>query len=208
MSLRCPTLLFSLAALVATSSIARADEGTSIAASDRRDHSRVAVILGVATPIGGFGAEYTLALPRDFDLALGAGFATTSVLRDTAGYGDSAGVGRADLQAAAMARYRLRRGAVTFTVGAGLSGGRFTSCSGDLGACENADRAAALWANTEAGLQVSSKAGPFVRLFLGTGYLLAHGTYTRTMESSSPTSAEVPDVSWLPYLGAGVGYAL
>lgn len=207
MSLRCQTLLLCLAAIVATSSVARADAGTSLAASDRRDHSRVSAILGVATPIGGFGAEYALALPPDFELALGVGLATVSVLRDTAGYGDSVGVSRADVQAAAMARYRLRRGPVTFTAGAGLSGGRYTECSGDLGGCEDADRATALWANMEGGIQVSSKAGPFVRLFLGGGYMVAHGTFVRTMGSSS-TMAGGTDTTWLPYLGAGVGYAL
>lgn len=186
-----------LATLVAAPAIAHADDGGAPITSDRRDHSRIAMTLGVATPTGGVGLEYTLALHQHLDLALGVGLSTTSVLRTTTGYGESAGLHRADPQAAVMARYRLRTGMVTYSGGAGLSAGRYQECHGDLGSCETIVQTRALWANLEAGVQLSSASGPFVRFFVGTGYMVV-GAPMDTLDGAG----------WLPYAGASVGYAL
>lgn len=156
---------------------------------DPRDHSRVAATVGISTPVGEVGVEYTWAALPALEIGVGAGIAMNL----------SAGMPVLP-QASVMPRFRVRRGAVTFTVGSGLSGGEFQNVSPF--ADEAQKPVIALWANAEAGVQFSSSRGRFVRLFAGAGLVVAH---------SAPMAANVGYYNFptvLPSVGAQVGFGL
>jgi hypothetical protein len=161
---------------VATASVALADPQV----TDRRDNSRVGATLGLFTPTGELGLEYTQVFHPNFELGLGAGV----------------GLVRVGPQASVMPRLRLRRGPFTLTGGAGLSVGRFNNVSAFSD--ENAPRVLSLFANGEVGLQITSTRGPFVRGFLGAGKIVAHEQVTDAYQ------AELKDV--IPYGGVTFGW--
>jgi hypothetical protein len=166
----------SLVISVATASIAHADPQP----TDRRDDSRVGATLGLFTPVGELGVEYTQSVLPNFEIGFGTGL----------------GLVRVGPQASVMPRLRMRRGPVTLSGGAGLSVGRFNNVSAF--ADENAPRVLSLFANGEVGLQISSTRGPFVRGFLGAGKIVAHEQVTDAYRD------ELKDV--IPYGGITFGW--
>ncbi|MEP6861076.1 MAG: hypothetical protein ABJE66_10670 [Deltaproteobacteria bacterium] len=161
---------------VATATVAGADP----LASDRRDDSRIGATVGLFTPTGELGVEYTRVFHPNFELGLGAGV----------------GLVRVGPQASVMPRLRVRRGPFTLSGGAGLSVGRFNNISAF--ADENAPRVLSLFANGEVGFAISSTRGPFVRGFLGAGKIVAHEQVTDAYRS------ELKDV--IPYGGITFGW--
>lgn len=149
-------------------------------ATDRRDDSRVGATVGLFTPTGELGVEYTQSLHPNFEIGLGTGV----------------GLVRVGPQASVMPRLRMRRGPITLSGGAGLSVGRFNNVSAFSD--ENAPRVLSLFANGELGLQISSTRGPFVRGFLGAGKIVAHEQVTDAYR------AELKDV--IPYGGVTFGW--
>jgi hypothetical protein len=162
--------------MLATATVAFADPQP----VDHRDDSRIGATLGLFTPTGELGLEYTQALHPNLELGLGAGV----------------GLVRVGGQASVMPRLRVRRGAFTLSGGAGLSLGRFNNVSAF--ADENAPRVLSLFANGEVGLQITSKSGPFVRGFLGAGKIVAHE------QVAAEYQAELKDV--IPYGGVTFGW--
>jgi len=124
--------------------------------ADRRDGSRIGATVGLFTPVGELGVEYTQVFHPNFEVGFGAGV----------------GLVRVGPQASVMPRLRMRRGPITLSAGAGLSVGRFNNISAF--ADENAPHVLSLFANGEVGLEISAKSGPFVRGFLGGGKIVAH----------------------------------
>ena len=170
------TLVVVVVSVLFTASIALADPQP----TDRRDNSRIGATVGLFTPTGELGLEYTEVLHPNFELGLGAGV----------------GLVRVGPQASVMPRLRLRRGPFTLTGGAGLSVGRFNNVSAF--ADENAPHVLSLFANGEVGLEIASMRGPFVRGFLGAGKIVAHEQVTDAYQ------AELKDV--LPYGGVTFGW--
>ena len=169
-------LVVVVVSLLLTASIALADPQP----TDRRDDSRIGATLGLFTPTGELGLEYTQVFHPNFELGLGAGV----------------GLVRVGPQASVMPRLRLRNGPFTLTGGAGLSVGRFNNVSAF--ADENAPRVLSLFANGEVGLQITSTRGPFVRGFLGSGKIVAHE------QVADAYRAELQDV--IPYGGVTFGW--
>ncbi len=174
--MRTVATVVSVSISLAAASIAYADPQ----ATDRRDDSRVGATLGLFTPTGELGVEYTQSLHPNFEIGFGAGV----------------GLVRVGPQASVMPRLRMRRGPVTLSGGAGLSVGRFNNVSAF--ADENAPRVLSLFANGEVGLQISSTRGPFVRGFLGAGKIVAHEQVTDAYR------AELKDM--IPYGGVTFGW--
>lgn len=170
------TRLVVVSALLSVSTAALADPES----TDRLDHSRIGATVGLFTPTGELGLEYTQVFHPNFEVGLGAGV----------------GLVRVGPQASVMPRLRIRRGAVTLSGGAGLSVGRFNNISAF--ADENAPRILSLFANGEVGLQISSLRGPFVRGFLGAGQVVAHE------KVADAYRAELKDV--IPYGGVTFGW--
>lgn len=148
--------------------------------ADRRDDSRIGATVGLFTPTGELGLEYTQSLHPNFEIGFGAGV----------------GLVRVGPQASVMPRLRLRRGAVTLSGGAGLSVGRFNNISAF--ADETAPHILSLFANGEVGLLIASTRGPFVRGFLGAGKIVAHE------QVSDAYRAELKDA--IPYGGVTFGW--
>lgn len=184
------SLLLAFALITSTATFAHADSDVpSSSLSDRRDHSRLGATVGLFTPVGEAGLEYTYAAHRNVEIGFGAGLGHL-------------GVGTPTPQASIMPRLRTRIGAVTFTLGTGLSGGPYTN----FGIRDGADvihhqSTTALWANVEAGIQVSSQHGPFARFAVGGGKVIAHSKieaddtqYTMTLSDDA-----------LPYAGLTIG---
>lgn len=147
---------------------------------DRRDGSRIGAGVGLFTPTGELGLEYTQALHPNLEVGVGAGV----------------GLVRTGPQLAVMPRLRTRRGAFTLSLGTGLSVGRFNNISPF--ADEQAPHVLSVFANGEAGLQVTSKRGPFARVYAGAGKIVAH-------EAVEPEYRdELKDV--IPYGGVTVGW--
>jgi len=148
---------------------------------DRRDDSRIGATVGLFTPTGELGVEYTQALHPNFELGVGVGY----------------GIVRTGPQLSLMPRARLRRGPATLSLGAGLSIGEY---NGESPFADPVPNIQALFGNAEAGLQVTSKWGPFARVFAGAGKIVAHAAY-----ESSEQADQGKDV--IPYGGLTVGWA-
>jgi hypothetical protein len=161
---------------VATTAVAVADPQP----TDRRDDSRVGATVGLFTPTGELGLEYTQCLHPNFEIGVGVGV----------------GLVRVGPQASVMPRLRVNRGPFTLTGGAGLSVGRFNNISAF--ADESAPRIVSLFANGEVGLQITSTRGPFVRGFLGAGKIVAH------QQVADAYRDELKDV--IPYGGVTFGW--
>jgi hypothetical protein len=104
-----------------------------------------------------------------------------------------------------MPRLRFGRGNVAFLLGAGLSGGPyqvFDICFQE--GCQNpASVEVAVWANIEAGVQVTTQRGFLVKGYVGDGTIIA----------SSSCSGDAGDCMTvngtnLPYVGLSIGHAL
>jgi hypothetical protein len=176
-----------LLGVTASASVVRAEPGLEMSSSspDRRDRSRVGVNVGLFTPGGELSVEYAQALHPNLELAI------------------SGGVGafvRVGPQISIMPRARVRRGPLTLSAGAGVSGGQFNNVSAF--ADENAPKITSLFGNGEVGVQLTSQRGPYVRAFLGASTILAHASYVPHNEMEK---SEVNGV--LPYGGVSAGWA-
>jgi hypothetical protein len=182
--MKATSILVALACVLATASVVHA-EPLDLSPPDRRDHSRVGVGLGLFMPGGDLSIEYAQALHPNFELAV------------TGGYGAIVRVGP---QLAIMPRFRVRRGPVTFSLGAGLSGGKLNNVSPFA---DPVPDITCLFANGEAGVQYTMRQGPFVRASVGAGKVIATGKYVGMSES---IIRELDDV--VPYAGLMVGWTL
>jgi hypothetical protein len=176
-------MLVTALASLAVAAVAHAEAGSPAPLSDRRDHSHIGATLGLFTPTGELGVEYSQALHPNLELDVGAGV----------------GLVRVGPQFSVMPRARIRRGPVTLLAGAGLSVGKFNNISAF--AEDNAPQIKSLFGNVEGGLQVAIRQGVFARFSLGAGKILAHEDY---MPKNDMERNEVKDV--IPYGGLTVGY--
>ena len=124
--------------------------------AERGTYSRMSLTLGLFTPTGEIGFEYTAVFPY---LEVGAGV----------------GFGGLGPQASIMPRLHIGTRHTSATLGVGFSGGIFHDASWCI--TEDADRCrdsttAFLWANVEVGVAWSSDGGATVRLYGGLGRLL------------------------------------
>jgi hypothetical protein len=145
----------------------------------------MSLLVGLATPTGEVGLEYTL-IRRYFEV------------------GAAAGVGLLGPQASIMPRLRLDDRGAEFTLGAGVSGGPyndpvFLCLSEEPGRCQGT-KATVLWANAELGAAMRARNGMTLRLYGGVGKLVAH------TECTGPQCPGI-DGQTMPYLGVAIGYS-
>jgi hypothetical protein len=183
-----PTVLLTAATSLFTAAVVHAEPLTT-SSPDRRDHSRVTATIGLFTPTGELGIEYAQAVHPNVEIAVGAGYGL---------------VVREGVQLSIMPRLRARKGAVTASLGAGVSGGQYNNISPF--ADENAPRIPTLFGNAEAGLQVGHTRGPFARVFLGVGKGLIHDTSRVPDYQRADVRMELDDM--IPYGGLSVGSTL
>jgi hypothetical protein len=184
--------LIGMVVVVFVPALASADPQSTLSESaDWGARSRLAVSLGLFTPTGELGLEYThVVLPH---LEVGAG----------------AGIGFTGPQASITPRLRAGAGLFSMTFGAGISGGSydepelFSFCvtAGDHLCPDNRIKALALWANFEMGLQFTSRSGMAWRVYGGIGTAVAHGACSRG------NCARIDDMN-IPYLGISFGHTL
>lgn len=172
--------------VVLGSAIASADPHSAAPADpDPQPHNRMSLLVGLATPTGELGFEYTF-IRRYFEIGAGAG------------------VGVLGPQASIMPRLRLNDRGAEFTLGAGLSGGPyndpvFLCLSEEPGRCDST-KATVLWANLELGVAVRARSGATLRVYGGAGELVGHAGCTGP-------KCEGVDGQTMPYLGVGIGYS-
>jgi len=179
------------AAPVDATTVATSKEGGAAApapAGARPDlgaRSRVALLLGLFTPTGEAGIEYTQNVASFLEVGLGAGR------------------GFSGIQGAVMPRLRAGSGALGVTLGAGLSGGHYREpqffCWGE-GPCMDTETTA-LWVNVEAGVQVTSRTGFTMSLYGGVGSIAI------SSGCSGPDCDEL-EGNALPYGGIAIGHTL
>ena len=174
------------ATIVLSSAIASADSHNAPPADPNpQPHNRISLLVGLATPTGELGFEYTF-VRRYFEVGL------------------AAGVGILGPQTSLMPRLRLDDRGAEFTLGAGISGGPyndpvFLCLSEEPGRCDST-KATVLWANAELGAAMRARNGMTLRLYGGAGKLVAHSGCT------GPQCAGI-DGQTMPYLGVGIGYS-
>ena len=173
--MRSTLLAFALTTLIAVSASAQ---------PARRDHSRVSASVGLFTPTGDLGVEYTQALGEHLEIGVGAGMGLFV---------------RTGAQGAVMPRLRQSWGPLTATLGAGVSVGRYDNISPF--AEDNAPRILSMFGNVEAGLQYTTHVGLFARAYAGTGKILTH---EGVMGGDPMVKAELDDV--IPYGGVATGW--
>jgi hypothetical protein len=155
-----------------------------VAREVHRDRHRVGGTLGMWTPIGELGVNYTY-LTRRVEIDVGVGYAFSGP------------------QAAVMPRFRFGDDGLSLTLGAGLSVGRYKdgeACASFDG-CDPIPETVAVWSNVEAGLVITTDTGTFVRIFGGGGQIVAD-----TGCDAAPEDCEGLE-SALPYFGITVGKA-
>lgn len=177
-----------MVAVVLAPALARAEPAPApelAADDDRGARSRITGTLGLFTPVGELGLQYTQALGPAFEVELGVGY------------------GFSGPQASVMPRVRLGRGTLAFTIGAGASAGDYvepTLLCFDDDACMST-RTTALWGNAEVGLLVTSRTGLTVHAYGGAGWLLAHDRCTGPRCDGLQGSV-------LPFLGVAIGHTI
>jgi hypothetical protein len=178
-----------LAAVISAPALTGADPQVVLGEDvDWAARSRVSGSVGVFTPIGEFGFEYThMVLPT---LEIGAG----------------AGVGYLGPQVSLMPRLRTGQGPTSFTFGAGISGGPYSAPELPF-FCEPSGpnmcitRTTVLWGNLEVGVQRTWREGMTLRVYGGAGRIVAHTACTgHGCNSVSGLT--------LPYLGIAIGHTL
>ncbi|HEY4183225.1 MAG TPA: hypothetical protein VGM90_40660 [Kofleriaceae bacterium] len=182
-----------LAAVVALAAVAQ-----TAYASPEDQQSSVNATLGLATPVGEVGVEGTFVLDY-FELGVGVGLSNM-----IGGTSDGDKKGSPQLQVALMPRARVPIGKRTLlTFGVGLSGGEYVVASSPFSSDPYDAKAMALWANTEAGIEVFLPGGYTFGAYGGYGKVIAHGDVT------TPNAGRMvlPDDS-LPYLGIKLGHVL
>lgn len=157
-----------------------------IEADNRGARSRLTFLLGLFTPTGEFGLEYTQNVASLFEVGVGVGG------------------GFSGPQVSIMPRLRMGNGAVSLLLGAGLSGGPYHEpvlfCLSEHGGCM-ATETTAVWGNIEGGLQMVSRGGTTVTLYGGLGTMLG---------ASGCTGPDCDDIvgTELPYGGIAIGHTL
>ena len=190
--------------LVSSTTSARADGepvtdsgADTTAARKGTDRSHLGATLGLGTPVGEVGLEYTLVPTRHLEIGFAVGLADMIPLGDAPFTPDP--------QAAVMPRFRYPFGPVVATAGAGLSAGHYTvyysPFSGSPGDWIDYETDA-LWANAEAGLELHLR-GFVTRAYLGYGKVIAH---SEVKHGHGERDMTLPDGS-LPYLGLSLGHS-
>jgi hypothetical protein len=169
-------------------------ETAAVERDDDHDRHRVGGTLGLWTPIGAAGVNYTR-MTRFVEVDVGAGLAFSGP------------------QAAVMPRLRLGNDNIAFTLGVGLSVGRYRNefeCPDiDLDWTDDTDEVCivpetvALWGNGEAGVAVTSRAGLFLRVFAGGGQIAA----TSGCDADPDECDSVDPGTFMPYGGVTLGQA-
>jgi hypothetical protein len=189
--IRCIAILVTLL----SSTVARADDNT---------HQLTATV-GVATPLGETGLEYAYVPSSHFEVAAGLGVANLLATGDNHA--------RPLPQLAVMPRFRASYGRVTFTLGAGLSGGQYHE--GPFAWNDSDWLTNALWGNGEAGARIHMKEW-FAGLYAGVGVIIAHGAVHDLTVAGSPETRDCSEVTIagmsctpsfgpLPYVGLTFG---
>lgn len=157
---------------------------------DHGARSRVSGSLGLLTPTGEIGFEYTRNLAAFLELGIAVGY------------------GFSGPQLAVMPRLRTGSGPLSVSLGAGLSGGPYHEpvllvdgcpCTG-CESCKPTD-ATAMWANLELGVQGTGQSGVMVRVYGGAGRLVWMG------DCVGGDCRRLPG-TLLPYLGLAIGHTL
>ena len=142
--------------------------------------------IGLFTPVGEAGIEYTTPLGANVDLGLGAGMALGGP------------------QFSIMPRVHLGSRRFAFTLGAGVSAGGFTipDFSFDGEGQMNTHTDLAIWANGEVGIEGHSDGGFTARLFAGIGRIVG--------DAGSCNGDDCDNVVGitLPYAGLSLGHTL
>lgn len=184
--------LAALALIVFVPAIARADSPNQLSdGADWGARPRITALFGVATPTGELGVEYTHMIFSHLEI------------------GAAVGGGITGAQASIMPRLRTGAGSTSVTFGTGLSGGaynefqlfQFCLSTGPDACHDNQVRTTALWANVEAGLQVTSRAGMTFRLYGGAGRVIGRGA------CHNGDCARIDNMT-LPYVGLALGHTL
>lgn len=153
---------------------------------DRGARSRVSLSLGLFTPIGEVGFEYTQRLASFLELGVAAG----------GGYGGP--------QVAVMPRLRAGTGAMSLSLGAGLSGGPYREPELIVWGDHDTERAAvAIWANLEGGVQGTWRSGALLRVYGGVGRIMWSGDCRGGDDWCDALPGSV-----LPYVGIAIGHTL
>jgi len=193
------TLVLAFALLVAVTTSALADGTDATPAPTARkqtDRSHLGLTVGLATPTGELGAEYTLVVMPNLEIGFGVGLADMIPLG-----GESLSP---DPQAAIMPRFRYALGPTVLTAGVGLSGGRYTTYLSPFASTPGHaidEVTNALWANGEAGVEYHLH-GMFARAYLGAGKVIAH---SEIKHYDGGTNMNLVDDA-LPYVGLTVGH--
>jgi hypothetical protein len=154
---------------------------------DPEARSRLSITLGLFTPTGELGFEYTqIVIPA---LEVGAGI----------------GIGGFGPQASVTPRLRIGDRQLLFTLGGGISGGPYSESASlclttDYDLCKSTNTTV-VWANVEAGFQMTSAGGATLRFYGGDGRLVSHGACTGP-RCDGLTGME------LPYFGVAFGHTL
>jgi hypothetical protein len=153
----------------------------SVASADR---SSLTATLGLFTPVGELGAEYTYEPRPEVEIGIGGGVAFSG------------------FQAAVMPRARFGddHGAITLGVGASIGNYKEEQLFCFEDDCSDTT-ATTVWGNGEAALELISWHGTVARFFLGAGRIM------------SASSCEGPDCGslegdWLGYAGMSIGHLL
>lgn len=153
----------------------------SVASADR---SSLTATLGLFTPVGELGAEYTYEPRPEVEIAIGGGVAFSG------------------FQAAVMPRARFGDDHSAITLGVGASVGHYKEeqlfCfEDDCGATS----ATAVWGNGEAALEMVSWGGTVARFFIGAGRIMS------TSNCDGPECGSL-EGDWLGYGGMSIGHVL
>lgn len=167
---------------------------------DRRDHSAVSMNVGLFTPTGSLGAEYTQVLHPNVELGVGAGLGYLAAAALDGDY-------HVRPEVSVMPRVRVRYGALRLAVGAGLSAGSYQDEPSPFDDGGWHDQASlVMWANGEGVAQLISRTGWFGAARLGGSYLVAHSTMRTSGDATHmPTDAQG---AAYPYLGLSFGRTL
>ena len=150
--------------------------------------------VGLGTPVGQLGIEGAFVAHRNLEIGVGFGYGNIINLGDT---------GKPNAQLAVMPRFRLPLGPVRITLGAGLSGGRYTVGASPFSGEPYLAKTTALWLNGELGADYELDNGLWFGAYVGAGKVIAH---TDAKDAHGATLMSLPDSS-LPSLGVRVGYS-
>jgi hypothetical protein len=168
-------------------------------------------VVGIGTPVGFLGGEFTARIERDLEISVGAGFGL-STEKNAANYNQLH-----VLQWAVMPRYRVGDGRNVLTLGAGLSGGNYSHTAASLCASQEDESLCndpaswryTLWTNVEVGGEYWAASHFAFRYFVGYGHIVAQGAQHCTFQVSVSSCDDDPAGSFpysnIPYFGLAFG---